>query len=230
MKWSFAISYLTGNFLPAAIKSIVNQRNLQRSDVDIVLVGPNINILNSIENLVDKIVIFEESLVPSWITMKKNIAIQNCKQENICVMHDYVGLCENWYDGYCQFSSDWDVCMNSIRMSNGMRYRDWITMQRPIKFISYNDMSQTNTNMYVSGTYWCAKKKFMIENPLDIRYVWGQGEDIEWSMRCKSNWNYKFNPSSTVKLLKEKPEDDWVPHPSIDMNASDTYHTHLVQR
>lgn len=229
MKWSFAIPYLTGNFLPTVIKSILNQDNLKRDDVDIVLIGPNIPAINSIANLVDKIIIFEESPIPSWITMKKNLAIQNCKYENICVMHDYVGLCKNWYNGYVEFGNDWDVCMNSIRMINGMRYRDWITMQRPVKFISYHDMTQTKTNMYVSGTYWCAKKKFMLDNPLDVRYTWGQGEDIEWSLRCREKWNYKLNLNSVVRLVKEKPEEDWVPHPALDMNVSDTYNTHLVQ-
>jgi hypothetical protein len=229
MKWSFAIPYLTGTFLPIVIKSILNQNNLKRNDVEIVIIGPNVKILDTVSSLVDKTIIFEESLVPSWITMKKNLAIQNCKYDNVCIMHDYVGLCENWYNGYLQFGDDWDICMNPVRMQNSMRYRDWITLERPIKFISYEDTTQIKTNMYVSGTYWCAKKKFMLDNPLNVGYVWGQGEDIEWSLRCRKNWNYKLNLNSIVKLLKEKPEDDWVPHPTLDMNTSDTYNTYQVQ-
>jgi hypothetical protein len=58
--------------------------------------------------------------------------------------------------------------------------------------------------MYVSGTYWCAKKSFMLAHPLDERRVWGQGEDVEWSTRCRNLWNYRMNRQSSVRFFKEK--------------------------
>ena len=58
--------------------------------------------------------------------------------------------------------------------------------------------------MYVGGTYWCAKKQFMLENPLDNRLVHGGGEDVEWSMRCKDKWNYKLNKFSVARLMKDR--------------------------
>ena len=228
MKWSFVISYLNGDYLDLVIKSICNQKNI-KDNYEIITVGPKNDKVKKIEDKINKTIFFEENLIPSWITMKKNIGIQNATNDNVCILHEYVGLCENWYDGYVNFGNNWDVCMNSIRMSNGLRYRDWITLSRPIEFISYEDKSKTNNNMYISGTYWCAKKDFMLKNPLNIQLIWGQGEDIEWSVRCMSFWNYKFNPNSTVKLLKEKPKDDWNPNPAFDMNALSEYNQYKIQ-
>ena len=59
--------------------------------------------------------------------------------------------------------------------------------------------------MYISGTYWVAKKKVMLEEPLDEdRWGWGQQEDVEWSQRVRDNYKYVMNIHSTVKSLKEK--------------------------
>lgn len=228
MKWSFIISYLQGTYLEQVIRSIENQNDI-KDNYEIILIGPKLESSSfGIPNI--KHIVFEENLIPGWITLKKNIAIQNATHNNLCIMHEYVGLCENWYTNYELFGDEWDVCMNPIRMKNNLRYRDWITLQRPIQYISYHDVTQTKTNMYISGTYWCAKKNFMMQNPLDIRRTWGQGEDIEWSMRCMKNWNYKFNLNSVVKLLKDKPTDDWVPHPSTDINTNIDFSLNLIQQ
>jgi len=228
MKWSFVISYLDGIYLEQIINSIRNQNNLTKDKFEIILIGPDNEALHKVKPLINNNIIFNETLVPGWITMKKNLAVQNANFENVCIMHDYVGLCENWYNGYLNFENDWDVCSNPIRTSKGSRYWDWITLKRPIEFISYDDLSQTKTNMYVGGTYWCAKRKFMLENPLDVRRVWGQGEDVEWAMRCKDKWNYTFNPFSVVRLLRDK--EITIPDPASDPNPSRVYSTMRIQK
>jgi hypothetical protein len=58
--------------------------------------------------------------------------------------------------------------------------------------------------MYVSGSYFCAKKEFMLKNPLDEKLGWNQCEDIEWSFRIRNFWNYRCNDKSVVKFLKYK--------------------------
>jgi hypothetical protein len=70
----------------------------------------------------------------------------------------------------------------------------------------------------------------MLENPLDYRRVWGQGEDLEWASRCQNRWNYRLNPSSVVRYLNDKPESDWNPHPSIDPNKNMPYNECKVQQ
>ena len=230
MKWSFIISYLDGIYLEPIVNSIKNQNNLTKDNFEIILIGPDNEALHKIKPLINNNIVFNETLIPGWITMKKNLGIQNANFENVCIMHDYIGLCENWYTGYLRFGDNWEVCSNSIRRLNGTRYRDWITLDRPVQFISYDDNTHTNTNMYVDGTQWCAKRKFMVENPLDIRRVWGQGEDIEWSVRCKNKWIYKFNAHSIMTLLKDKGDSDLTPHPELDMNLSEFYRNAKLQK
>ena len=58
--------------------------------------------------------------------------------------------------------------------------------------------------MYISGAYWIAKKEFMLKNPLNEILKWGQGEDVEWSLRVRELTEFKINANSIVKLMKYK--------------------------
>jgi len=62
--------------------------------------------------------------------------------------------------------------------------------------------------MYISGTYFCVKKKFFLKFPLNERLFWGEGEDVEWSLRIRKVTKFKMNSKSVVKYLKLKPSDD----------------------
>ena len=212
MKWSFGICLGSGVYLTPLINSIVKQQNLNPSDCEIIVVGTLtdtiISNLRIHEQSGVKIVAvsFDESLRSAWITRKKNFISEIASNDNICYMHDYVGLCVGWYDGFLKFGEDWDVSMNMIRDINGLRFRDWILATKPYgypKLLSYDDANSIG-EMYVSGTYWCAKKQYMLSNPLNEKLAWGQGEDIEWSYRCRASWNYRMNKLSAVKFLKDK--------------------------
>ena len=229
--WTFGICFYNDEFIDGIIKSIKNQNNLKKEKFEIILVGPySDNVKSLLTNNIDiNYYIFDESIRPGWITAKKNFIIQNSKFDNVCFLHDYIGLCEGWYDGYEQFGYDWDVCMNPVRMKNGLRHRDWFTQHRPLKFLDYSDNSKTN-QMYINGAYWCAKKNFMSQNPLNNNLIWGMGEDVEWGMRCQSKWKYKLNPYSVVRYLKDKPLSDWNPHPDIDPNKSAEYENKKIQQ
>ena len=58
--------------------------------------------------------------------------------------------------------------------------------------------------LYISGAYWMARRKVMLEFPLDERLGWGEGEDIDWSERIKKKYKISFNDKSTAILLKTK--------------------------
>jgi hypothetical protein len=58
--------------------------------------------------------------------------------------------------------------------------------------------------MYFSGAYWVSKKNVMIEFPLNDELVWGEGEDVIWSIAVRENYEFKMNKYSKVKLLKYK--------------------------
>lgn len=167
---------------------------------------------------------FDEKIKPNWITRKKNILAEEAKYDNIVFLHDYVVLGRDWFRGFLEFGGDWDVCMTRIDNLDGTRFRDWITWDDPDfggpgkiyeKWCPNGlicnggptlvDYSYKKTHlMYTSGTYFIAKKQFMLENPLDESLSWGEGEDVEWSLRVRNKWNYRMNHLSSVKLLKQK--------------------------
>lgn len=232
MKWSFSICFNSSLHLKKQLDSIRNQDGLSVSNYQIVLIGPPLYEANqqveANRNLgVDiSLVPFDDTAENGWITRKKNLSVYMCKYDNLVITHDYIALCKDWYKNFVSYGDDWDVCMNPIRFPDGKRFRDWIKFKEvwgwPL-YLPYEDESNT-TNMYISGTYWCAKKQYMIKNPLNESLRWGQGEDLEWSHRCRHTWKYRMNKKSVVKMLKEKRwkgEMDYSPHPDTDPNSQD---------
>ena len=56
--------------------------------------------------------------------------------------------------------------------------------------------------MYISGSYWVAKKQIMTEYPLDERLIWGHGEDVLWSKQVREKYEFNMNIHSSVKIMK----------------------------
>jgi len=132
-------------------------------------------------------------------------------------------LDENWYEGFKEFGNDWDICMNVILNSDGSRFRDWCAWNDPQINWPGGGAPKTSGNaghcimlppygynryefMYISGTYWIAKKHVMKDEPLDESIGWAEppGEDLEWSKRVLVKYKYKMNTLSAVHSLKNK--------------------------
>ncbi len=146
-------------------------------------------------------------VLSGWITKKKNMITENAQYENIVFMHDYHMFDQNWYNGFLNFGNDWDVCMNRIENFWGDRFRDWVSWDHPQygtrKSMPYEDVDAGKW-AYISGSYWVAKKKFMEQNPLDEGFLWGQGEDLEWSFRVRDKCKYVANPMSIFRHTRPK--------------------------
>lgn len=65
----------------------------------------------------------------------------------------------------------------------------------PLLFQSY---------IYISGTYWVAKKYVMNEFPLNENLLHGQSEDVDWTQNVREKYLFSFNIHSTCRLLREK--------------------------
>jgi hypothetical protein len=197
MNWTFGI--LTGgnqdHFLQQVVDSI-QSLNIPQDKYEILIVGQT-----GVQSHNTRLIPFQDPHNKIWITKKKNILVQNAKFQNIVLTHDYVVFDKDWYTNFIPFGEDWDVCMNRIVNLDGLRFRDWTTW--PPGFVPYDDISKTD-QMYVSGTYWCAKKDFMLANPLDENLMWCESEDVEWSLRVRNFWKYRANPKSIVRFLKQK--------------------------
>jgi hypothetical protein len=159
------------------------------------------------------VVPFDETVKAKWITKKKNIITTTAKYDNIVYLHDYIKFGVNWYEGQLKAGENYKVRMDKILTKEGNRFRDWCLWVRnnnEMDAIVFNnreciipyDMSHLSKYMYISGSYWIAKKDVMLEFPLDEKLTWGEGEDVEWSKMVRNKYEFNMNPHSTVHLMK----------------------------
>lgn len=225
MKFTFGIisDYANKERLDVILDSI---RNLNiDDDFQILVVGPigsyDLLPLEGEKETLTRF-LYKDVTPLGHITKKKNIVAQEALYENIVFLHDYVKFEAGWYDWWADFGGDWDMAMNIIENANGSRFRDWCFWDKPNcpntirepwcpEGITFQGRPQlapydaTNTqHMYVSGTYFLAKKQFMLDNPLNENLFWGQGEDVEHSLRVRDTWKYRMNVNSRVRLMKPK--------------------------
>ena len=163
-------------------------------------------------------------LVPDDTTISKkiNIGAEEAKYDILVYMRDYNFLYDRWFDGW-NGKFDIDIGMNRILNKNGTRYRDWCSFDdediRPEIWVQREPWCETlriakpaivpysyaKTNkMYISGMFWLANKKFMIDNPFNNELKLGEAEDVEFSLRVRNIWNYKMNTFSTTGMTKQK--------------------------
>ena len=145
------------------------------------------------------------------ISHKKNLAACHARFDKLCFLHDYVGLEPGWVDGFASFGEQWQVAMNAILNQDGTRHRDWMNWDHPAITPSAKNNSAclmpyhvTTDFMYISGTYFCVKRDFFLDNLLDETLFWGDGEDVEWSLRVRQKTKFVFNPFSKTKYRKLK--------------------------
>ena len=58
--------------------------------------------------------------------------------------------------------------------------------------------------MYISASYFIAKKAVMKEFPFNELLSWGESDDIEWSRRVREVYNFEINTNSCVCFEKQK--------------------------
>lgn len=122
MDFTFGIitSDKTDIFIESIIQSIEKQGV---PNYEIIIVG-TIKLPGYVNERV-VIIPFDETVYPGWITKKKNLITDNAKYENIVFLHDYVGFCDDWYEGFLKFGNQFDVVSNVIHDMEGKRFRDW---------------------------------------------------------------------------------------------------------
>lgn len=209
MEFTFGI--ITSGTEDEAIDIIIDSIEKQNIPTyEIVIVGNS-----KVSRKNTRIVQFNDEVVPKWITRKKNIITNVAKLENIVYLHDYVVLTDNWYESFLEFGNDFDLCMSKITNHDGTRYRDWCICMwdndiikdivgKERKCILPYDEERFKKHMYFSGAYWVAKRKVMMQYPLNEQLVWGQGEDVLWSGQVRTQYEFKINKDSEVKLLRQK--------------------------
>jgi hypothetical protein len=202
MKFTFGI--ITGTQVPIEVIKSINNLNIPEYEI-VVVGGENQTYYVNVNHIP-----FDENL--GAYTVKKNLITKNSKYENIVYTHDYFIFDRKWYNGFEKFGNDWDICMNVIQNKDGSRFRDWCVWDDPTLCYDENNHRVVLAPydykkiifMYISGSYWVAKKHVMETEPLDETIDWGSSEDVEWSKRVLPKYSYKMNTHSIVKSLKDK--------------------------
>jgi hypothetical protein len=185
------------------IKKII--QTIQAQDIPnyeiIVVGGPN-----EYSNYIDVVHFHFDDAGDNWITKKKNLITQNANFDNIVYMHDYYSLDKNWYYEMLKFGDNFQILINQILDINGNRYHDWEVLDffTPGESLLPYEEKTLSKFQYISGGFWIAKKNVMEEFPLNESLKWGQGEDVEWSQRVKSKFDFSINPNSIIRLLKPR--------------------------
>lgn len=215
----FTFGIITDGRNDVFISEIIESIKIQKiQNYEIIIIGNS-----KLKGINIKSIPFNDnaSLKP-WITKKKNLITENASYENIVYIHDYIKFCEGWYEGYQEFGNSFNVCTNIIYNSDGSRFRDWtidpwsyLEVQNIVKktdednvigfhcLLPYNILHLSKF-MYISGSYWVAKKNVMNSFPLYEKLYWNEGEDLIWSKSIRRYYDFKINTLSSVKLLKFK--------------------------
>jgi hypothetical protein len=203
----FTFGIITGGNNEAMINEIINSiENENIPNYEIIIVGNC-----EIERKNTKIISFNETIRRAWITKKKNIITQESKYENIVYLHDYIKLLDGWYNGQLIAGNDFKIRMDKIINNNGERFRDWCIWphnnNKMDNFIDRDclipyDITHLSKYMYISGSYWVAKKEVMVEYPLNENLAWGEGEDVLWSKQVREKYEFNMNINSSVFIMK----------------------------
>lgn len=203
----FTFGIITGGKNDVMIDGIID--SIERESI------PNYEVIIIGESNIDRdnvlVVPFNETVKQGWITRKKNLITNHAKYDNVVYMHDYIIFNNGWYEGQLSAGDDYKVRVDKILTKEGKRFRDWSIWPNNGNFmdkligrqclIPY-DITNLSKYMYISGSYWIAKKSVMEEFPLNEGLCWGHGEDVEWSKRIRLKYNFSMNTNSTVQILK----------------------------
>lgn len=207
------------NYINEIIKSIENNKI---PIYEIIIVGNTT--IEPTQHI--KTIPFDDTIKSEWITRKKNIVVENAQYENIVLLHDYVKLNDDWYDGFLKFGTDYDWCITPIQNLDGSRYRDYTLFPHTVDHLNihyscgdidyyfedncllpYDFVNNIKTNkyMYISGTYYVIKRSVALKYKLDERLIRCESEDIEYTKRLHENGIIiKCNQWSSVSFLKYK--------------------------
>ena len=213
MNFTFGIVTNNGD-LHALVFSI---RQLKIPTYEIVIVGSYLDNFPKGDDIVS--IPFDESQKEGWITKKKNLIAEHAKYENLVIMHDYIYIHPDFYKGFLDYKHDWKVCVPRILNLDGSRYRDYIlfpyypwwkrvTGWKCDRFLLPYWLpmnAKLNRFVYISGSIYVVKRDIARAYPLNESLAWGEGEDVEWSVRLGNDGVLMMcNSSSTVQFMKYK--------------------------
>ena len=203
---NFTFGIVTGGKEDARVNAIIDSIEAQHiPEYEVLVSGPS-----KVSRARTRVLDFDVTRRPHpWITAQKNQVTKYAQYENVVYMHDYIVLCEGWYDGQLIAGDVFAVRMDKILNANGERFRDWTLDPFEAKICAHAcllpyEVTDQSQFMYISGSYWIAKRTVMKKYPQHEGLYWGCAEDLEWSSRVRKQYIFNMNTNSSVRLLKQK--------------------------
>lgn len=119
-----------------------------------------------------------------------------------------------WYQGFLRFGNDWNICSNVQVDSTNSRWidhslwwedcKEYPNSEKNRLFLLPYDVTDLSKYQYVGGQYYILKKVAAKKYLLDENLVHCEGEDVEFSLRARQEFQFDFNPYSKVAYNKVK--------------------------
>jgi hypothetical protein len=206
----FTFGIITAGEADSYIQTTVIQIRKQKiPNYEIIIVGKTDVSGSDILNIP-----FDETVKKGWITRKKNRIAQTARYETIVFMHDYVTICDGWYEGFLKYGNTFQVCTNPIKSLDGSRFCDYTIFHSfnyffgPNKGLlpyTYTPKESINRIVYMPGNYYVIKRQIALDIPLNEKLCHFDGEDVYFSFELAiNNIMMTCNPYSECRLLKQK--------------------------
>jgi hypothetical protein len=164
--------------------------SILKQDIDffeILLIGEDLEEWNKFDNYI-RVIPFDESVKPGWITKKKNILAQESKYHNVCIMHDYYLLSNHWIEGVrtCSMKVNnwknhyqgWDILVCEALTKELHRHSAWNVSPKRMQ-----EVIDTNPDLYVpmlmaaapheNGPQYVNGLPYTVQDLTHIQYISG---------------------------------------------------------
>ena len=181
-KWSFGI--ITNGKNKYQLQNLIY--SIKRQNIpshEILISGPNIS-LEFIDKNVGDVILLDDIRFP--INQKKNKIIENCKYQNICILHDRYLLPDNWYNKFKIYGNLFEfLTMPTYNKNKSKRYNDWVfypsfPSSNLIKIHGQKPYQFWSTEWFIQGGAIIAKKKILEKEKL-LDLYWNELEDVSYS-------------------------------------------------
>lgn len=183
-KWSFGV--ITNGKRKEFIEQFINSVYKQSIPHYEIFVCGEVSGLKEFESDKVKLIQFNQFDDKGWITKKKNIIVERCNYENICIIHDRYILSDDWFKNIKEYGNDFDI-LSASQYYNERRLADWVenknTIANPHDINHIVNYKFWSPDIYLPGGVNIFKKYIIYNNPYNEELFWADKEDIELSRR-----------------------------------------------
>lgn len=202
MGWSFAI-FTDGTNCTFHDKIVSSIHHMNQQTYEIMFVTENKSFIHSTEKTLYVEDVPSNRSISTIHCIKKNFFSHHALYDNICMMHDYITLAENFSRSFEEFGNEWDLCSIPMILPNGNRWWDWRIEGHPVHgstLVSYD--CPVSKYHFVTGNLFAVKRDFILKHPMVDPY--GGSEDLGWSRSIQGFCRYRFNKNTCAHSLRQK--------------------------